>query len=297
MAGPNELLTYVDGRIMAHSQASPTLRRINESTIGGFYDTERTFGGKPFRLREHLERLYRGIEASKTDPGVSVRDLEKVTMGIIDSNVSLLGHREEFTVTQVVSITQSQEIDEPKAVHVVVYCQVLDYAPFARSYANGVRLVTPSTYGMPRGQDSGVDPTTHQQVFPLMSGNDGRITECRGANFMFVADRRIKLPDRKNVLPGVSMQTVLDLADRLGVKVDEGRYHQGDVYDSEEAFVSSTRFCVLPVATLNGMQIGGDIPGEVTTGLLDAWRAAVGLDFVEQALAHLPADDGASPDA
>ncbi len=294
MAAPTELLTYVDGRIMPHSQASTILHRINETTVGGFYDTERTFGGKPFKLREHLQRLYRGLEASKTDPGQSMHDLENVTRGIIDSNLSLLRHTQEFTVTQVVSITQSQDVDEPKEVHVVVYCQVLDFAPFARSYANGVRLVTPSTYGMPRGQESGADPATGQQVFSLMSGGDGGITECKGANFMFVADGRIKLPDRKNVLPGVSMQTVLELASRIGIEVDEGRYHQGDVYEADEAFVSSTRFCVLPVATLNGMRVGGPAPGKITSGLLDAWRAAVGIDFVQQALANLPPDGSSS---
>ena len=70
--------------------------------------------------------------------------------------------------------------------------------------------------------------------------------------------------------------------------MDEGRYNQGDVYEADEAFVSSTRFCMLPVATLNGVEIGEGVPGRITSGLLDAWKAVVGIDFIQQALAHLP---------
>jgi branched-subunit amino acid aminotransferase/4-amino-4-deoxychorismate lyase len=103
---------------------------------------------------------------------------------------------------------------------------------------------------------------------------------------MFVKDDRIKLPDRSNVLPGVSMKTVLELAERIGVQVDEGDYTAGDIYSADEAFVSSTRFCMVPVATINGLGIGAEMPGPITRRLQDAWIEEVGVDFVKQALDH-----------
>ena len=59
-----------------------------------------------------------------------------------------------------------------------------------------------------------------------------------------------------NVLPGVSMHTVLELASVLHIDVDEGLYSPSLIYDADEAFVSSTRYCMLPVATLNGYRVG-----------------------------------------
>ena len=56
----------------------------------------------------------------------------------------------------------------------------------------------------------------------------------QGGNFMFVVDGRIKLPDRSNVLPGVSMKTVLELAEGTGVGVDEDDYCTGDIYPADE---------------------------------------------------------------
>ena len=117
-----------------------------------------------------------------------------------------------------------------------------------------------------------------------MVNEGGFITECQGANFMFVADGRLKLPDRRNVLPGVSMHTVLELASVLNIEVDEGLYSPSLVYDADEAFVSSTRYCMLPVASLNGYTIGRSTPGPVTQRLLAGWKQMVGMDFVAQAL-------------
>jgi branched-chain amino acid aminotransferase len=283
-----ELLTYINGRIMPHSQASPMLQRINATSIGGFYDAERTFGGKVFKLRSHLERMYRGLDASRIDPRISIEELERITLGVIEANLPLLPEGHEFTVTQVVNQSQRQSPDDLGTINVVVYCQPLDFTRFARSYLDGVRIVTPNTYGVPPGQEPGDSKQGGQQVFLLMASPNGGVSECEGANFMFVKDGRIKLPDRRNVLPGVSMQTVLELAGSLNIPVDEGTYTQRDIYAADEAFVSSTRYCILPVATLNGLAVGDGIPGKATTALLEAWSAAVGVDFVNQALSNLP---------
>ena len=84
------------------------------------------------------------------------------------------------------------------------------------------------------------------------------------------------------------MHMVLELTESLGLAVDEDDYSTYDVYMADEAFISSTRYCMLPVATLNGYRLGNELPGPVTLRLLGAWRNMVGMDFVRQALEHLP---------
>jgi len=131
-----------------------------------------------------------------------------------------------------------------------VYFQLLDFGAFALAYRDGVRVITPDTYGLP--DDAAGNGKGGGQVFPLLCNRQGVITECRGAYFMFVKDGRIKLPDRGIVLPGVGMHATLELAEAQGVPVDEGEYTTSDVYHAEEAFVSSTRYCMLPLASING---------------------------------------------
>ena len=209
------------------------------------------------------------------------------TERVLEGNHRMLRPGQEYTITQVVSTREDPGPGAESGVTVVIYCQPLDVGAFAAGYVRGVRLVTPVTYGVPDSAP-GEGAKDGAQVIPLMTNQEGSITECSGANFMFVRDGRIKLPDRHNVLPGVSMQTVLELADELGLAVDEDDYCTYDVYTADEAFISSTRFCMLPVAAVNGYGLPASVPGPTTARLLDAWRDLVGVDFVRRALEHAP---------
>ena len=283
-----DFLTFINGRVMPYSEAIPVLRRINARSAGGYYDTARTFGGRPFKLRQHLERLFNGLAYSKIDTGLSISDLETISTGLVETNHSLMeGRGGELTVTQTVTISRPDSADDLPGVDIAIYCEPLDVSGFARSYVEGVQIYTPNTYPEPRGQPSGDGKSGAVQILPLMSNARGHITECRGANFMFVLDGRIKLPDRSNVLPGVSMQTVLEIADYLGIAVDEGLYSQRELYDADEAFVSSTRYCLLPVAAINGFPLGYSVPGEVTNKITSRWKELVGVDFVQRTLDSL----------
>ena len=280
-----DFLAYINGRVMPYSEAIPVLRRINARSAGGYYDTARTFGGRPFKVRQHLERLFNGLAYSKIDTGLSIADLEAISVGLVETNYPLVeGEGVELTVTQTVTISRPDSADDLPGVDIAIYCEPLDVSGFARSYVEGVRIYTPHTYPEPKGQPTGDGKSGAIQALPLMSNARGHITECRGANFMFVSEGRIKLPDRSNVLPGVSMQTVLEIADFLGIAVDEGLYNQGQLYDADEAFVSSTRYCLLPVATVNGYPLGDSVPGEVTNKITSRWKELVGVDFVRRAL-------------
>ena len=284
-----DFLTYINGRVMPYSEAVPLLRRINARSAGGYYDTARTFGGRPFRLRQHLERLFNGLAYSRIDTGLTIADLEAISVGLVETNHPLLENElHELTVTQTVTISRPDSADDLPGVDIAIYCEPLNVSGFARSYVEGVHIYTPNTYPEPQGQAAGDDKTGAVQTLPLMSNARGHITECRGANFMFVSQGRIKLPDRSNVLPGVSMQTVLEIADSLGIGVDEGLYNQRELYDADEAFVSSTRYCLLPVATVNGYPLGEFMPGRVTAGILSRWKELVGVDFVQRTLDTLP---------
>ena len=287
MTHRDEFLTYVNGSVMPYSQALPELQRINMRSAGGYYDSARTFGGQPFQLRRHLERLFSGLRYSNIDPGITIDDLETTSRGIVEANFTLLeGGRGDMVVTQTITIARPVSADDLPSVDVAIYCTPLEFSGFARSYVDGVRLYTPITY--PKPQDAeGDGKSGSTQTLALMVNDGGFITECQGANFMFVVDGRIKLPDRRNVLPGVSMHTVLELAAVLGIGVDEGLYSPSLIYDADEAFVSSTRYCMLPVATLNGYSFSQAPPGSVTSRLTAAWKEMVGMDFVQQALDSL----------
>ena len=295
MAEISELVAYFDGRFIPHNQMVAEMSLGETRAAGGLYDAERTFKGQVFKLREHLQRLYRGLEFANLDPGMPLEKMEAITLQVLDSNRPLLDSGDDFTIGQVVSPVPASASNGSPGVNVLIYCQFMDFSTFAHSYLRGVRVVTPITYGVPPQSAASGSDGPGQETLSLMTDEEGNITECRHANFLFIQDGRIKLPDRKKVLAGISMETAVEIAEALRIPVDEGDYCAHDVYLADEAFVSGTRYCLLPVATLNGVSLGERVPGEVSRRLIEAWSERVGVDFLQQALDHLSTEDRVAP--
>ncbi len=95
-------------------------------------------------------------------------------------------------------------------------------------------------------------------------------------------------PGEQHVLAGISRQTALELAQELSIETREADIDMFDAYTADEAFVTSTSFCICPVSTINGATVGADgVPGPVTDRLQKAYSGLVGIDIVGQYLARL----------
>ena len=81
----SELTAYFNGEFVPDSQC------LIHATDRGFrtgdvvYDLQRTFGGKLFRLRQHLERFMRSLKYIRVDTGLTIDDWERLTMEVADS--------------------------------------------------------------------------------------------------------------------------------------------------------------------------------------------------------------------
>ena len=117
----------------------------------------------------------------------------------------------------------------------------------------------------------------------LLLDTDGFIAEGTGDNFFIIKDGVVITPEGRNVLRGVSRQYVLDtLCPELGIPCVEKNIEPYDVYTADEAFMTATPFCILPVCTLNKLTIGTGKMGPTTRLLLNTWSQNVGVDIIEQ---------------
>jgi branched-chain amino acid aminotransferase len=129
------------------------------------------------------------------------------------------------------------------------------------------------------------------EAWALLLDLDGNVTEYTSGNFFMVRKGSLITPFERNALGGISREAVIELAEELGIPCREADITPYDVYNADEAFITSTSKCILPVGRLNGIRIGQKIPGPVTNRLLETWSARVELDIVEQALSHLSPEE------
>jgi branched-chain amino acid aminotransferase len=123
-----------------------------------------------------------------------------------------------------------------------------------------------------------VDP----DAIALLLDLDGNVTETSGANFLIVESGTIVSPTLRNILPGISRQTVIELAARLDIPFADRDIQVHSVMNAQEAFLSSTPFCLMPVTRINGVPIADGRPGPLYRRLIEAWSEEVRVDIVAQ---------------
>jgi len=164
-------------------------------------------------------------------------------------------------------------------------------------YTDGVHCVTPSIRHVPpQCTDHKIkcrsrmhwwlaDQEVHlvdEQAVTLCLDLDGNVTETGGSNFLIAKDNTVISPSPRNILWGISLTTVAELCEELGLGFESRDLQVYDVVNADEAFLSSTPYCLAPVTKINGLEIGDGKPGSVFSRLIEAWGGKVGVDVVGQ---------------
>jgi len=104
----------------------------------------------------------------------------------------------------------------------------------------------------------------------------GFLSEGTQSNIFFVAGGRLRTPSLDcGLLSGVTRDLVLDLAAKMGIEREEGRYRREELGAADEIFFTSTTREVLPILRLDGRPVGGGSLGPVTLRLHEGYRALV----------------------
>ena len=302
----NQRIAYLNGEYLAESQVLLPFRDRGFLYGDAVFDTTRTFGHRIFRLREHVERLYRSMRYLRIDPALTPAQMAEVTEEVLERNRHLLDPGEDYWVSQRVSRgVASVDGEEPAraGATVVVECTPLPLRERANLYRDGIRVIVPAQRRTPPDALSPRAKTSNylnmivadQEVTAIDPGAwavlldmQGHLAEGRGSNLFLVSEGQLLTPRELNVLPGISRQTVIELATELGIPCREVDLDLYDAYAADEAFLTSTSLCICPVRSINGMQVGGEeVFGPVTLKLIERYRALVGCDFVEQYRRHL----------
>ena len=303
-----ERTVYLTGSFVPESEAKVSVLDSGFRSGDGVYDATRTFGHKLFKLREHLERLYRSLTYTRIDCGLSFDEMERISLEVVERNLAILGEDDEYTLWQVISrgVPGAAARTGGSGATVSIYCVPVDFTRFARNYLEGVELVTPSTRRIPpqclEAKAKITNKMNHMiasfeakhvnpKSLPLMLDIDGNVAESLITNFFFVSNGRVCTPTNKNVLGGITRSNVLALTSKLGIELVEGDFTPYDVYNADEAFLTGTSGSIEPVRDLNGVAIGDEMPGPITGRLMMAWNELVGIDVVAQALRHLEDED------
>ena len=267
------------------------------------FEMTRSFQRAPYRLRHHLERLYASMKYTQIDCGLTIDEMEAATLETIERNRDAL---EEYDFQIMHDVTRGalplyetlvKEGTDP-IVSINVIPLVRHIGGSAPLYDRGAHFVITPQQSVPARY---IDPKAknRSRLFykmaelqaahmeegaqALLTDERGFITEGTGNNFFMVKDGRISTPKPHDILRGVSRQACMEVANALGLAVEEADIEPYDVREADEAWYTSTTICMVPITRFNFQPVGDGRPGALYQRLLAAWSEEVGVDIAGQA--------------
>jgi branched-chain amino acid aminotransferase len=296
----SESLVYLNGEFVSASRAQ--LPIYDSGFVVGATVTEqtRTFRGSPYRLGDHLDRFFRALHFTSIDIGRSLSELVQIADKVIAHNTALIDPGDELGLIYFATPGEYRTYAPGPVRATPTFCVhtfVLPYELWAAKLENGAHLVTPSIRHVPpqcldpkmkyrsrmhfylaEKEAQLADPDASALLLDL----DGNIAETNAANFLMASRGSVISPTTRNTLPGISRMTVIELAAELGIPFVERDIQVFDAVNADEAFLSSTPYCLMPVTRINGRTIADGRPGPIYRRLLDAWGRRVGLEIERQ---------------
>ena len=260
----------------------PALDPLDLALVRGeaVFEALRTYGGRPFRLEAHLERLAASARAIElTLPGgledLAARAIDAAGGGDLVLRLICTRGREgpgggpvAFAICT--DLPASFEEERRRGLRLVLLTTATD--PLLRAAAPwllaGVKTISYATNmaAQRMARSRGADDA-------ILVGLGGELLEAPTATLWWRAGHTLHTPSLElGILAGITRAVLLDLAPALGLKVLEGVFTAEDLAVADEAFLSSSTRELMPVVEVDGAPIAAGHPGPVTADLQSTLR-------------------------
>lgn len=274
------MIVYLNGRFLPLAEASISPRDRGFLFADGLYEGVAAYAGELFLWDEHMARLAAGLRALEI-PFDGLPALRAAAQRLLADND--LRDRDAFVYLQITRGAAPRAHPFPRPpIEPTVYAEV---KPLSRvpdeQVRRGVEAITVPDLRWARCDLKSLSLTANvmakeaaarAEAFEALLVRDGALIEGSHSNFFAVLEGALTtFPESPYILPGITRRLVLELAAELGLPVRLTAVRVEDLPRLEEAFFTGTTTEILPVAAIDGRQVGTGSPGDVTLRLRQAF--------------------------
>lgn len=264
---------FVDGEFVAPEDAKISIFDWGFLHSDATYDVAHVWRGKFFRLADHLDRFQASLEALRLDPGVPRERLREV----MHECVRRAGLREAYVEVLCTRGRPAPGSRDPRTCtnRLIAFAIPFVWIADPDKQRRGIDLVVGTPQRIP---PASVDPRIknyhwldfvlglfeayeHGGETVVLTDGAGHVTEGPGFNVFAVRGRRV-VTAAGGVLEGISRRTVIELAAAAGIEVQQRPLAVAELRSADEVFLSSTGGGVIPIASVDGVPVGGRAKGQ-----------------------------------
>jgi branched-chain amino acid aminotransferase len=278
------LKVYLAGKLVDKDDAKISVYDHGLLYGDGIFEGIRAYGGKVFRLEEHVRRLFDSAKAIRLEipmtpeaVGAAVYETMRAN-GFTDCYIRLV-------VTRGAGYLGLSPVKTSHPQVIVITDKIELYPP--EMYENGMAVITASTI---RNHPNALSPRIKSLNYlnnilakieaidagvleAIMLNHEGYVAECTGDNIFVVRDGKVHTPPtHAGILAGVTRAVIFELCAKTGTPIFETNLTRHDVYTADEVFLTGTAAEVISVTSVDKRTIGSGKTGPVTRRLMTEFR-------------------------
>jgi D-alanine transaminase len=284
-------IAYVNGRYVAHRDASVHIEDRGYQFADGVYEVCEVARGYIVDMTRHLDRLNRSLRELDIAWPMARKPLEMILREVIRRNRVTNG-LVYLQVTRGVAARDHVFPANGTAPAMVVTAKRTDPAVSSKKAETGLKVITvpenrwervdiktigllPNVLARQKAREAGAQEAWF--VDP-----DGTVKEGAATNAWIVTGdgKLVTRPAESGILRGITRTTIFDVASRLGLKIEERGFSVDEAKAAREAFISAASTVVMPVVAIDGQPVANGYPGSVALSLREAF-----FDVAEKTLA------------
>ncbi|MEW5952173.1 MAG: branched-chain-amino-acid transaminase [Bacillota bacterium] len=284
------LTIYLDGKYVPREEAVVSVFDHGLLYGDGVFEGIRAYHNRVFKLQEHLERLYESARSINMTIPIGIEEMQEVVLETCRRN----NLRDAYIRLVVTRGVGDLGLDPRKCPRPTIFCIAASIQLYpGEFYEKGLDVITVATRrNLPEACNprvkslnylnniyAKIEANLHGVLEAIMLSADGYVAEATGDNIFLVKNSvLITPPAHLGILEGITRNTVMDLARKMGITVAEKVFTRHDIYIADECFLTGTAAEVIPAVKVDGRPIGAGQPGEMTKELIEAFRELTKYD-------------------
>ena len=275
---------YINGKLTPERDAKISVFDHGLLYGDGVFEGIRSYNGRVFMLKEHIDRLYDSACAIALEIPMSKKALTKAVIKTCKANKAMDGYIRLVVTRGVGTLGLNPYLC--KKPQIIIIAATIQLYP-KKLYREGLKIITAGTV---RNHPESVSPSIKSLNYlnnilakieainagcieALMLNSNGYVAEATGDNvFAVKGNCLISPPAHAGALPGITQQVVIQIARECGYEVERQMINRYDLYTADEVFLTGTAAEVIPVVDIDRRQIGDGKPGKITVDLAKRFK-------------------------